>query len=193
MTTSHIYVQREGSENVSEQFLGKFKFFLQSSASSRILENTFFMHMFFIKCSCQNRAGLMFLKRCRDEKTNGWNKAGMCLLCLGKNHHFCRAFRATFKPAGSGTGSCGISVHALQTQPSPQGSQELLHQPLLPCPDWLDRHQLSTDCTFPGLCRHRQTDTVLTRAPSLPCCRQRVPRVLAVNLHHLLQPGNTYL
>lgn len=106
MTTSHIYVQREGSENVSEQFLEKFKFSLQSSASSGILENTFFMHMFFIKCSCQNRAGLMFLKRCREEKTNGWNKAGMCLLCLGKNHHFCRAFRATFKLAGSGTGSC---------------------------------------------------------------------------------------
>lgn len=106
MNTSHVYVQREGSENVSEQFLGKFKFSLQSSASSGILENTFFMHMFFIKCSCQNRAGLMFLKRCREEKTNGWNKAGMCLLCLGKNDHFCRAFRATFKLAGSGTGSC---------------------------------------------------------------------------------------
>lgn len=106
MTTSHTHVQREGSENVSEQFLEKFKFSLQSSASSGILENTFFMHMFFIKCSCQNRPGLMFLKRCREEKTNGWNKAGMCLLCLGKNHHFCRAFRATFKLAGSGTGSC---------------------------------------------------------------------------------------
>lgn len=149
--------------------------------------------MFFIKCSCQNRAGLMFLKRCRDEKTNGWNKAGMCLLCLGKNHHFCRAFRTTFKLAGSGTGSCGISVHALQTKPAPQGRQDLLHQPLLLCPDWLDRPQLCTDCTFPVLWRHSQPQTVLTSAPSQPCCRQCIPGVLAVDSDHQLHSGNTYL
>lgn len=175
--TSQLYVWREGSENVYEQFLGKFKLSFLSSASSGILENTFFMHVFFIKCSCQKRGGLMFLKRCSKEKTNGWNKAltGMCLLCLGKNHHFCRAFRATFKLAGSGTSSyLAVGFQWMPYKPSqlPREVSTCCTNHSSPSPDRLDRHWLCMNCTFPVLHRHIWREIVFNEALlSLPCCR----------------------
>lgn len=153
------------AENVSEQFLGKFKLSLLSSASSGILENTFFMHVFFIKCSCQKQGGLMFLKRCSEEKTNGWNKAltGTCLLCLGKNHHFCRAFRANFKLAGSGTSSClavGFQRMPYKPRQLPRGVSTCCTIHSSPSPHGLDRHGLCTNYTFPVLRRHIWRDTI---------------------------------
>lgn len=163
--TSQLYIWREGAENVSEQFLGKFKFSSLSSASSGILENTFFMYVFFIKCSCQKKGRLMFLKRCSEEKTNDWNKTltEMCLLCLGKNHRFCSAFTATFKLAGSGTSSClavGFQWMLYKPNQLPRKVSPCCTSHPSPSPDRLERHQLCTNCTFPVLHRHSWRETI---------------------------------
>lgn len=104
------------------------------------------MHAFFIKCSCQKIRRFIFLKRCNEEKTNGWNKAltGKCLLCLGKNHHFCRAYRATFKLAGSGTSIClAVGFQWMPDKPRqlPRKDSTCCTTCSSPSADRLDRHR----------------------------------------------------
>lgn len=199
MNTSQLHVWIKQSENVSELFLGKFKLSLLSSISSGILENTFFVHVIFSKRSCHKRGGFVFLKRCSKEKTNGWNKAltGMCLLCVGKKHHFWRTFRATFKLPGSGTSSClavGFQWRLYKPNQLPREVSTCCTSHSSPSPDRLERHWLCTKCTFPVLHRHSWREKSFNQVLlSLPCCRLCFPSTLGVNLNHLSQSDNAYV
>lgn len=66
-------------------------------------------------------------------KTNSWNKAltGVCLPCIGNNHHFHRPSEATFKRAGLGTGSC-LAVGLQWMLHKQDGERLSLSKP--PCP-----------------------------------------------------------